>query len=179
VVLSVLLALALNAWYDHAQQQEKVERALRSLHTELSETMAALEHYIPYHTALIDTLRNDSLAFQGSLALRFVVPTDEAWQTAQQTGTVGLMSYETARPISNAYAVASDLEFLFRNSYTMLFDGPNYLGTDPEQVRGFWGYLSDYKNTEVRLLGRVDRALNTIEAAHPAFRDPASPTTPS
>jgi type II secretory pathway pseudopilin PulG len=179
VVLSVLLALALNAWYDHSQEQEKVERALRSLYAELTETQSALENRIPYHAALIDTMRSDDLSFQAPLALQFAVPNDEAWQTAQQTGTVGLMSYELARPISNAYAVASDLEFLFRNSYSLLFDGPNYLGADPEQVRGFWGYLNDYKNLEVRLLDRVNRALSAIEAEHPALKSSSGPTAPS
>lgn len=179
VVLSVLLALALNAWYDHAQQQEKVHRALRSLHTELRGTKAALENRIPYHTALIDTLRSDSLSFRRALSLQLVTPMDEAWQTAQQTGAIGLMDYELARPISNAYAVASDLDFMYRNSYTMLFDGPDYLGTNPEQVRGFWGYLNDYKNLEIQLLARVNRAIGAIEDEFPALRISSAPTTPS
>ncbi len=70
------------------------------------------------------------------------------------------MRYDLARPISNAYSVAADLEFLVRSSYGILFDGPNYLGADPERIQGFWEYLNDYKNGESRLLVRANRALS-------------------
>lgn len=67
VVLSVLLALALNAWYDHGQEQQRVHRALQGLHEELTGMKEALRVGIPHHTALTDTMPSDSLSFERPL----------------------------------------------------------------------------------------------------------------
>jgi hypothetical protein len=175
VVLSVLLALGLDAWYDHSQEQEKINLALRGIHAELSDTRRLLKDRIPHHAALIDTMRSDSLSFQQPISLLLVNPDNEAWQTAQQTGAVALMDYEVAAPISNAYARASDLQFLFRKTYDLTFDGPNYLGMNPEAMSSFWGYLNDYKSMERRLLTRSTRALEAIETRIPSLAEsPAS-----
>lgn len=169
VVLSVLLALGLNAWYDHSQEQENVDLALRSIHTELSGTIDLLESRIPHHAALIDTMRSDSLSFQEPISLLLVNPRMEAWQTAQQTGTIALMDYELAERISTTYALAADLQFLFRKGYDLIFDGPNYIGMNPEAMSGFGGYLNDYKGMEARLAAQSKRAIEAIETRRPSL----------
>lgn len=180
VVLSVLLALALTAWYDHTQEQAKVRLAMRSLHAELTQTKATMERLIPMHKAIIDTLRSDTLTFEAPVSLRMSGVTTEAWATAQQTGTVVLMDYEVVAPISRAYAETNDLEFMRRKSYDLMFDGTEYLGFQPEQMGDFWGYLSDYVRVERSLHDRAVQAIAAIEAQMPSLarRSDSDATTP-
>jgi len=180
VVLSVLLALSLTAWYDHTQEQEKVRLALRSLHAELTQTNATLERLIPIHQAHIDTLRSDTLDFEVGVSFRLRGVSTEAWTTAQQTGAVALMDYDVVAPISRVYAQTKDLEFMRRKSYDLTFDGNEYLGFEPERLGDFWGYLNDYVTIERKLRQRSVQAIVAIEERMPSLATrPDSDTPPS
>jgi hypothetical protein len=173
VVLSVLLALALNAWYDAAQDRAKAERALQGIHGELAQLEDRLEPRIALHAALVDTLRSDSLSFAGDFpGFNFVGPSSEAWQAAQQTGAVGLMDYDVVAPISQAYALTQTLTLLEGRAIDMIFDGTDYLGFEPERLGDIWALLQDMLGVERALLGRVRLALDTIEAEVPALARP-------
>ncbi|MEF8797187.1 MAG: hypothetical protein V5A22_10595 [Salinivenus sp.] len=178
VVLSVLLALALNAWYDHSQEQEKVRRALRGLHAELVDNRKRLQFRVSHHRALLDTFRTDSLSFRKPLSLRNIDINTQAWETAQQTGTIGLMDYEVASRVSGAYARIEDVEFLSRKVFDLLFDGTTYLGLHPNEIGDFGGFLNDLTRQETRALRQTTRALDAIEARMPALArsssDPAA-----
>ncbi len=177
VVLSVLLALALDAWYDHRQEQEKVRRALRGLHAELVENRKNLQFRVSHHRALLDTFRTDSLSFRGGLSLKNIDINTQAWETAQQTGTVGLMDYEVASRVSSAYAKADDVEFLSRKVFDVLLDGTTFLGYTPNDLGDFDGLLSDLTNTEAKALRRTTRAVDAIESRMPRLYH-SSPAPP-
>lgn len=169
VVLSVLLALALDAWYQHAQEQEKVQRALRGIHAELVENKKSLEFRVPHHRAIVDTLMIDSLSFQQPLSLQLTEVNTQAWETAQQMGAVGQMDYEVASRISSVYANIDDLEYLSQKSFDLLLDGTTFLGYTPEKLGHFGGFLNDLTNTEEQTLRRTNRALNVIETRVPSL----------
>jgi type II secretory pathway pseudopilin PulG len=175
VVLSVLLALGVDAWYASRQEQQDVRRALRGIRAELTETKRALQARIPHHSALIDTLTRDTLRFTAPLALRVFTPDTEAWRTAQQTGTLGAMDYAMVAPIAGAYAKIGDLEFLARKTTDLLFDGVRYRGNAPNELGDFGGFLNDLKNTEQVLLRRINRALGRIESRHPSISSSTAP----
>ena len=178
VVMSVLLALALNAWYDHSQEQEKVRRALRGLHAELVENRKRLQFRVSHHRALLDTFRTDSLSFRKPLSLRNIDINTQAWETAQQTGTIGLMDYEVASRVSGAYAEVDNIEFLSRKIFDVLLDGTTFLGYTPNDLGDFDGLLNDLTNVEAEALRQTTRALDAIEARMPALArsssDPAA-----
>ena len=175
VVLSVLLALGLDAWYDHTQEQEKVRRALRGLHAELVDTRESLAFRVPHHRSLIDTLTTDSLSFRKPVSLRFQDINTQAWETAQQTGAVGLMDYAVASRLTSVYAELSDVEYLSRKSLDLVFDGTTYLGMTPDRLGDFGGFLNDVTNTEEIAFCRATRALDAIEARMPSLADSSPP----
>lgn len=181
VVMSVLLALALNAWYDHSQEQEKVQRALRGLHAELVENRKRLQFRVSHHRALLDTFRTDSLSFRKPLSLRNIDINTQAWETAQQTGTIGLMDYEVASRVSGAYAEVDNIEFLSRKIFDVLLDGTTFLGYTPNDLGDFDGLLNDLTNVEAEALRQTTRALDAIEARMPVLArsssDPAADST--
>lgn len=170
VVVSVLLALALNAWYDHSQEQERVDVALRNVHAELTEMRGGLKNFIPVHQANVDTLRSDTLDFKAPLSLRLYDPPTQAWKAVQQTGVVALMDYELATSISGVYDQTERLRFMYKKSYDLTFDGPRYLGMQPDALDQFWGYLNDYVRVERRLLDQTEQALDAIEARKPSLK---------
>ena len=175
VVLSVLFALALDAWYDHAQEQEKVRRALRSIHAELVEVRGPMARRAEYHAALVDTFTTDSLSFQTSLSLRYVDPPSDAWDTAKQTGAVAFMDYDVVAPISAVYSRGDELTFLIRKSFDLIFDGVRYRGRTPNQMTDFGGYLNDVHRVESIYVERLDRAVAAIESRMPALAGASPP----
>lgn len=170
MVLSVLLALALGAWYHHLEEQEKVRRALRKIHAELVEVREPMANRAKYHAALVDTSTTDSLSFQQSLSLRYVDPPSDAWNTAKQTGAVAFMEYHVAAPISEVYSTGEELTFLIRKSFDLLFDGVRYRGRTPNQMDDSGGYLNDVQRVESRYVDRLDRAVAAIESEMPSLR---------
>lgn len=169
VVLSVLFALALDAWYDHTQEQERVRRALRGIHAELVENKKSLAFRISHHRPMIDTFTTDSLSFQGSISLRLIDINTQAWETAQQMGAVGLMNYEMASHISSVYAGVSDLEYWSKQSFDVMMDGTTFLGYTPEKLGDFGGLLNELTRSEEKTLRRTKRAIDTIEERMPAL----------
>jgi len=169
VVLSVLLALALNAWYQHTQEQEKVRRALRGIHAELIENERRLAFRVSHHRPMVDTFMTDSLSFQEPISLRLIDINTQAWETAQQMGAVGLMNYEMASRISSVYAGVSDLEYWSKKSFDVMMDGTTFLGYTPEKLGDFGGLLNEITRIETETLHRTERALDAVEARMPSL----------
>lgn len=130
-----------------------------------------------HHRALVDTFRTDSLSFQNSISLYPRDVNTQAWETAQQTGAVGLMDYQTAAPISSVYAKVEDVEYFSRKAVDLLLDGTDYLGDTPEKLGDYDGMLNDLASTEEIALGRTKRAIEAIETRFPSLAREPRPST--
>lgn len=168
VVLSVLFALTLDAWYNHTQEQERVRRALRGIHAELVENKKSLAFRVSHHRPMVDTFMTDSLSFRQPISLRLIDVNTQAWETAQHMGAVGLMNYEMASHISSVYAGVADLEYWSKRAFDVMMDGTTFLGYTPEKLGDFGGLLNELTRTEVKTLRRTERAIDVIEARMPA-----------
>jgi hypothetical protein len=174
VVMSVLFALSLDAWYNHAQEQDRVRRALRGIHAELVANKKSLAFRVSHHRPMVDTFTTDSLSFRTSISLRLIDINMQAWQTAQQMGAVGLMDYKMASRISSVYAGISDVEYWSKRTFDVMMDGTTFLGYTPEKLGDFGGLLNELTRAEQKTLRRTERAIDAIETRLPALADTSS-----
>ena len=120
VVLSVLLGLALGEWRDHARERALARTALRTFRQEIAGNLAMLETAQPKHAAFAKRLGDAAARPATDDAFTSFVATmpaggldtkplrDVAWETAQTTGALRLLDYETAALLSETYLVQRD-----------------------------------------------------------------------
>mgnify|MGYP005852946999 CR=1 FL=1 len=111
VVLSILLALAADAWWEGRETRADVEASLTSIRAEIMQNRSRLGDVAPYHRSLADTLL--SLASTGAARVPadlyargwLVTPelTAAAWDGARATGTTS----DVVRPSSRCSTRAS------------------------------------------------------------------------
>lgn len=91
VVLSVLLALALNSWHQDNINNDVAEQALRNLKREIIENKAQLDKAFPYHKNFLDSLKgkNPPTSIKGI----FASVQNNAWDAAQAMGAIPYMDY--------------------------------------------------------------------------------------
>lgn len=112
IVVSILLALALDQWQEDLEIEELVNRSIQSFEQEVRQNKMRVEDVAPYHIGLQELLlrleegegvkslteyRNVMEGFQATLLLR------TAWDTAVATGALSRMDYEMVAALSQTY----------------------------------------------------------------------------
>jgi hypothetical protein len=118
IMVSVLLALALGEWREHLRERKLARTALTTFRREIESNLARLEQVQPKHAAMARRLGVAASApsTTGTAFDVFVsqMPPDGldtqplrevAWETAQTTGALRLLDYETAVLLSETYLV--------------------------------------------------------------------------
>jgi hypothetical protein len=116
IMLSVLLALALGEWREHLRERKLARTALATFRREIASNLARLERVQPKHAAMAQRLATEATApSKGATAFDAFVAqmpeggldaqplSDVAWETAQTTGALRLVDYETAVLLSETY----------------------------------------------------------------------------
>jgi hypothetical protein len=110
IVLSVLLALALDEWRDDQTRAERTEAALTSIRAELQENLQSVERARANHLAIGDSLERYAelgepppprIYLFGIFNPAPVHAT--AWESALETGTTSDMAYELVLTLSRVY----------------------------------------------------------------------------
>ena len=187
IFLSVFLAFGVSAWRESRREAELRRTALANFYTEIQRNQSAVTEVVPYHEEVLGNVRE--VLFQpelpfgsieegmraigwrgpGSLLLRRT-----AFETAEITGALGLLDFETAATIAEAYALQAaitegQLRFQTEAAY-------NPLAFEVENLRGtMWTtlvYFESTANGERELLAAYERALDAIAAS---LDDPALP----
>ncbi len=124
IVVSILLALALDRWQEDLEIQELVNRSIQSFEQEVHQNKMRIEDVAPYHIGLQEVLmrleegegvkslteyRNIMEGFQATLLLR------TAWDTAVATGALSRMDYEMVAALSQTY----DAQNRFNDFYSI------------------------------------------------------------
>ena len=180
IALSVGLAFAVQEWREAAREDGARREALQNFRDELARNRAAAEAAIPYHTevrdralALVTSLEADTLRHMGEAmqAIGWRGPgaaylPRTAMLAAEATGAVGLLDFETAGAVADAYALQG---FLDRTQQAFLTEGGfNPAIYDPEEVRqALWVmymYFDAATGAEESLLAVYDRALERVAA---------------
>ena len=112
IVLSILLALALDEWQEDEEIQELIDRSLVNFTNELTRNNSRIEDIKAYHQGVFQILQNRNGIADATSVIEFrnimdsmqpVVLTSSAWQTAVTTGALGRMDYELVSALSLTY----------------------------------------------------------------------------
>ena len=171
IVLSVLLALAANAWADGRKQHRLEVQAHVSLIREIRSNQLLVARALPYHEALtraviaVDTaggVRSYAAFKQRVPMWSGLEPPDlaaSAWQGALTTGAIGGRPFGEVAALSRLYTVQAKLD-AFTLAYLPIFDfsDPAMGGT----VRRLNVYMQTVLSFEHHLVRDYDAALTAL-----------------
>ena len=179
IALSVGLAFSAQEWREARREDAARTEALLNFHDELARNRAAAERAIPYHESIrerayglltgpdIDTLRHmgDAMQAVGWRGPGAPYLPRTALLASEATGALGLLEFETAGAIADAYALQGFLDTAQQRYLTET--GYNPVTFDPALLReSMWVMFLFFDATlssEKNLLGVYDRALEHIE----------------
>lgn len=180
IVLSILLALALDAWWESRREAREVANARAAFAEEIRSNLALLQgdRYLPYHNAMWEAFRegsrieNPTLEDMHAIWAGFdngVWPTpfrDAVWRSLSNTELLGRLPFEELFMLSDIYREQANVD----GWHTRMFDvwsesrsdreDPAFIKDDIQRTRT---YLSDVVAGEERLLERYQEALAVLE----------------
>lgn len=185
IVLSILLALAVDSWREGRRNAARAEQALAGFEAEIRRNKAALEAVAPYHVQLLNRLGEqigkgeirrfeDFRKLAGFQGLRPAILEATAWRTAMATGTLEHLDYEMAQALSRLYT-RQERFTEYTTSSTDLFS-PTSLADEniPALVKGITAHLVDVTHGEKALQEAYADVLRRLEA-RPGRTGPAPP----
>jgi hypothetical protein len=182
IVSSILLAFALNRWWEAHQDRLLADRALATFAQEIEQNRDNLLRVMPYHRGLHDlfaglsaagTIRTfeDVRELEGFDGFQPAFLTTTAWHTAIATGALVHMDYDIVRELSALYT--------FQDRYTDYSDlrhlvAPGALADANIAAALFSAeiYLIDVISGAQHLVALYDRLLNRL-GAEPSLPGPA------
>ncbi len=179
-MLSVLLALAVNAWREDRQQTERAEVALQSIRAELRENLQSVERARANHRAMQDSLQ--TYAARGELPPEHIylggifspaLVHSSAWESARETGATGSFPYDLVLALSRVYGEQARYQAL---GGTLVQDLMVQIRRDGMEVvlrdssASFIFLQEDFANREQRLAEAYERALGKLEKGEVAVR---------
>lgn len=172
IVVSVLVALAVDEWSENRSRAERAELALAGIRAELEENRRAVEAVRARHLALVDSL---TAYAEGTPPERIYMggifnpasPLSTAWESARETGALADIPYPLVLELSRVYdqqgryralaeALVQDIMGDVRREgpEAVLRDGaPQFIALD-----------GDFANRESFLIERYVRALAAIDS---------------
>ncbi len=111
IVMSILLALALDEWQEDEEIQELIDRSINNFVNEITQNRSRIEDVNAYHRGvqqILQRLNEDGglqpIEFRNTMeALQPIVLTSSAWQTAVATGALGRMDFELVSALTLTY----------------------------------------------------------------------------
>lgn len=166
VVMSVLLALALNSWREARAHQDLAERALQEVVDEVQTNCSQIQNYHAYHQAVANGEQEPAGIQSGFLR-------NDAWNVAKTTGAASYLDHELVAQIGEISAHQSDhrsivqayIEALFtiglqlEEEENMHQEGER--GVIRELVRIQSTLLKEYKNLATLINEQYDGAIET------------------
>lgn len=116
IVLSVLLALALENWRENREHQDLAERALQTVIDETTENCAKIQSLLPYHRSVM--AGDEDYEGLGRVFIR-----NDAWSSAQTAGAAHHLKYEVAAAIGLVHALQSDYRRLIEAGIQAVYLG--------------------------------------------------------
>ena len=115
IVASILLAFALNGWWEARQDRQLAEKALTSIEIEIAQNRSNVLAVMPYHRRLHELIAGLSAAgsirtfedvrgLEGFDGFQPAFVTTTAWTTAINTGALNHMDYALVNDLSAVYA---------------------------------------------------------------------------
>lgn len=163
IVLSVLLALAVNEWRQDRKDQALAQRALETLRREMQANQEEVKQKLAYHKEAYERV-NDQPE-QGGISLRAAFLRNTAWGTVQATGAATHLDYEVAAVASAIHGMQQKYEQLVDIATELMYStNLNPSGRTAKDLRtAFLPILSDLIDYEQTLSDMYEEALRLIE----------------
>ncbi|MGD8320362.1 MAG: hypothetical protein PVJ02_07910 [Gemmatimonadota bacterium] len=185
VVVSILLALAVDEWRENRSYEELADQSLGIFEREIRLNQARLEDAVPFHTGIRDLLGQAVDNAAATLDLRGIMEGVEtpvilntAWETALATGALTHMDVEMVSALSLTYSIQD------RFAVGSGRDRPRLSERDGlpervwrEQLREAYDYMTATTRGETELLTVYDQALALIRQRRAERGDTATPDT--
>ncbi|NGP89382.1 hypothetical protein [Fodinibius halophilus] len=146
VVLSVLLALALNSWREAQSHQDLAERSLQEVVDEVQANCSRIENVQSYHQAVVkgeQTTKGIQIGF-----LR-----NDAWDVAKTTGAASYIEYGLASKIGEINAHQSDHRSIVQAYIEALFtNGLQFEQGEEMHQEGERGVINELFRIQKKLL---------------------------
>ena len=173
IVMSIMLALALDEWRDNKQKQELVVRSMESFAKEIQRNKSLLEDVNPFHHGLTRMLqsRAGGKGYKSATEFRNIVRgfrpavlINSAWETAVATGALGQMEYDMVSALSLTYSFQQRFNELTSATNNVLSTQARASDNDMNQ-RAYEAarYVSDVTAAEDELLDVYQQALELIQ----------------
>jgi hypothetical protein len=116
IVGSILLAFALNGWWESRQDRRLADRAMASFEQEIRQNRENLVRVMPYHGELLEMFSEMSIAgsvrtfedvrgLEGFQGFQPAFLTTSAWSTAIATGALIHLDYDVVSALSALYTL--------------------------------------------------------------------------
>ncbi|MDX1674546.1 MAG: hypothetical protein R3314_07130 [Longimicrobiales bacterium] len=178
IVVSILLALAVNEYERNREDVELATQALTAFEREIRQNRARLEDVGPYRRGLRDVIvdmgASGALAssdeFQATIGLEALRPaflTSTVWETALTTGALPHIDFDLVNALSLTYSLQARLEEFSRTGMPELARGgwvpPESM---PGAIREVIVYLGELSRSESDLLAAYEEVLRILEEAN-------------
>lgn len=175
IVISILVALALDEWRDQRQDDDMVRQALLNFASEISQNQDRIEDAAPFNQGLLDVLEDQFRQQDNSTADEFVMMLESyspvvlqttAWDTALATGSLAKMEYNLVSALSMTYTIQSRYQSATRSGIGEVLSAQS-LSVDQVSgaVFGAIRYLRDVTSMEAELNDVYSAASTVIDAA--------------
>jgi len=185
IVLSILLALAVNQWQDARRERRLAGQAIASFRREITLNRNRLRELAPYHEHIRDEMQqldaahavnrfSDLEKIQGFRGFRPAFLLETAWRTAIATGALTHIDYPTATALSTTYTLQERIDEMNRATLpTMMSGGALSDAQAAGTLRQGAFYLQDIAGLEREVLRTYDEMLTELDHTHPAAKDSA------
>lgn len=183
IVISILVALALDEWREQRQDDDMVHHALRNFVSEINQNKIRIDDATPFNQGLLDVLQgnyerdevssiDDFVMMLGSYTP--VVLQSTAWDTALATGSLAKMDYNLVSALSLTYNMQNRYQSVTRAGLDELVN-PNNLSADQMSLAMLNSirYLRDATSMEIELSAVYVEAMTVIREAIGVSAEPS------
>ena len=185
IMLSILLALAVDNWSESQRHQRLALQSLQVFEREIRQNLAAIEDNIPYHSGLRSVVAQAVADPSQAADMRTIVEGlkpvllyNTAWETAVASAALTHVDVEIISRLSRMYSVQERFRLLSLSA-TQRF--PVGIENDPSavtrNVRDIYSYLNELVAGEEELVGNYRQAIQMINAELGAQSQPDSAAT--
>jgi len=173
IVLSILLALAVNEWQDARRDRRLAEQAVAAFRQELSQNRTRLRELIPYHERMQREMQrlvaqdsihsfDDMRKVAGFQGFRPAFLLETAWRSALATGALGKIDYRTVNALSTTYTLQERLDEINRAMLPAILTGSSNANA-AATVRQGAVYLQDVAGLEHEVLQGYDQMIAALD----------------
>ncbi len=181
IFLSVLLGFAVSEWRQESRNDDICRQALENFRTELADNQREIEARLPYHTGVLEGLRtvvqsgevprsfaemSEQSGFNGP-SVAFLQQT--ALRTADVTGALALLDYQTTKTVTAVYELQRLLqltqEAIANAALNPMMFAPDNLSATMVSLMTYFEIVVEYENALMLaypdVLAHLDAQLGT------------------